>query len=102
MTNPLSKLSLDYWYHVVMVVSVVVFLSVGSGVLSAFPTAPTAIISLGAFFIGLGEWTNHPLQTVLVHGGVMTSHPRSPEPIGNAFDILGFCLVAFGIYRLFF
>jgi hypothetical protein len=38
MDNPLSKLSLDYWYHVLMVVCVVVFLACGSGVLKAFPT----------------------------------------------------------------
>ena len=63
MENPLSKLELEHWYQVLMVVSVVVFLLAGSGVLKTFPTAPTALISLGAFFVGLGEWKNHPLQT---------------------------------------
>lgn len=101
MNNPLSKLELDYWYKVLMAVGIVIFILSGTGVLSAFPTAPTAFISLGVFFVGLGEWTNHPLQTVLVHGGVMTSHPRNPEPIGTAFDILGGCLIIFGSYKFF-
>ncbi|WP_426993745.1 hypothetical protein [Methylomonas sp. CM2] len=106
MDNPLSKLALDYWYQVLMVVSFVVFLSAGAGVLSAFPTIPTAVISLGCFFVGLGEWINHPLQTALMSatayhpGGVITSHPRNPRFVGVAFDVLGAILIVFGLYRL--
>ena len=101
MDNPLSKLALDYWYQVLMVIGIVVFILVGTGVLSSYPTTPTALISLGVFWVGVGEWTNHPLQTILVHGGVITSHPRSAEPIGILFDILGFILIFFGIYKFF-
>jgi hypothetical protein len=105
MENPLSKLALDYWYQAMMVVSIVVFLLSGAGVLKAFPTVPTALISLGCFFIGLGEWQNHPLQTgflppnVYRPAGILTSHPRRSSAVGNFFLLLGFILAAVGIYR---
>ena len=105
--NPLSKLELDYWYKVLMVVSVVVFLLAGSGVLKALPVAPTILISIGAFFVGLGEWINHPLQTGFLApnayrpSGVVTSHPRSNKFIGVGFLLLGLVLILWGIFRLF-
>lgn len=107
MENPLSKLALDYWYQVLMVVCIVVFLLAGSGVLKAFPVAPTAAISIGGFFTGLGEWINHPLQTgflppsIYNPGGIVTSHPRNNSPLGVAFDALGIAIICVGIYKLF-
>lgn len=107
MDNPLSKLALDYWYQVLMAAGVVVFLAAGAGLLSALPTVPTVGISLGCFFVGLGEWINHPLQTAFIRatahhpGGVLQSHPRNPKFAGLAFDILGFILICFGLYKLF-
>jgi hypothetical protein len=105
--NPLSKLALDYWYKVVMVASLVIFLLCGAGLLKSFPIVPTAVISLGSFFIGLGEWINHPLQTSLLAAsayhpaGVLTGHPRSNKPIGVLFIVLGLAGVGFGAYKLF-
>jgi len=104
--NPLSKLALDYWYQVLMVVCVVIFLLAGAGILKAFPVPPTAAISAGGFFIGLGEWINHPLQTAIMRatayqpGGVITGHPRSNKFIGVAFVALGVALVAWGGYLI--
>jgi hypothetical protein len=106
MENPLSKMALDYWYQVLMAVCVVVFLLCGAGVLKAFPVIPTAAISAGGLFIGLGEWINHPLQTAVVGataylpGGVITGHPRKNSPIGVLFVIAGLSLVGFGVYRV--
>jgi hypothetical protein len=105
MDNPLSKLALDYWYKVVLVVCIAIFLLTGSGLLHAFPTVPTALISLGGFFVGLGEWVNHPLQTALMRGsamfpsGVISGHPRAPKPLGLTFDILGAALIVYGGYK---
>lgn len=105
MENPLSKLSLDYWYQVLMVVCVIVFLLSGAGMLKAFPVAPTAAISAGGFFIGLGEWINHPLQTTIASataylpGGVFTGHPRRNGPLGLLFVVLGLVLVGYGLYN---
>lgn len=102
MDNPLSKLSLDYWYHVLMVVCVVVFLASGSGVLKELPLVPTVAISAGGFFLGLGEWVNYPLQTSVMpatayqRGGVITGHPRKNKLIGVLFVLLGLGFIGFG------
>lgn len=107
MDNPLSKLALDYWYKVVLVVCIAIFLLTGAGLLHTFPTVPTAIISLGGFFVGLGEWINHPLQTALVPPsayhppGVLKGHPRKPTLLGVAFLVFGLVLVGVGVYKLF-
>ncbi|MCK6440913.1 MAG: hypothetical protein L6Q71_12025 [Planctomycetes bacterium] len=104
--NPLSKLALDYWYQVLMVVCVIVFLLSGAGILKAFPVAPTAALSAGGFFIGLGEWINHPLQTSILHanayrpGGIVTGHPRHNSFIGIVFVTFGILLIAFGSYLI--
>ena len=100
MENPLSKLALDHWYQVLMVVCVLVFLLTGAGILNAYPIGPTAMASAGGFFIGMGEWINHPLRTELMQrtallpAGVLTSHPRSNSALGIAFDVAGLGLVA--------
>lgn len=107
MDNPLSKLALDYWYQVLMVVGIVIFLLAGAGLLKAFPTMPTALIALGIFWLGIGEWINHPLQNILTAanasfpGGALTGHPRNPKPLGLAFDLLGIVLIIFGAYKFF-
>jgi hypothetical protein len=103
MDNPLSKLALDYWYHVLMVVGIVIFLLCGAGLLKHCPTVPTAMASLGCFFFGLGEWINHPQRTAIrtvFPAGVITGHPRSANALGIAFDLLGAALIGFGLYRL--
>jgi hypothetical protein len=107
MENPVSKLALDHWYKVLMAGGLFVFLLAGAGMLKNLPTLTTATIALGVFFIGMGEWINHPLQTKLMPasllspGGVITGHPRAAKPIGVFFDLCGFTLVAFGAYKLF-
>ena len=107
MENPLSKLKLDYWYHVLMAVSCVVFLLAGVGLLHEFPTVPTVLMSLGVFCVGLGEWINHPLQTGLLRAsayypaGVVTGHPRNPSLLGYAFLFFGVALAVVGGYKLF-
>lgn len=107
MDNPLSKLTIDYWYKALMVASLVIFLMCGSGLLTEFPLVPTALISLGGFFVGLGEWRNHPLQTRLMSGtayypaGTLTGHPRNNSAIGIFFDIVGAVLIGIGLWKLF-
>lgn len=105
MDNPLSKLALDYWYKVLMVIGVVIFLLTGAGLLKAFPTMPTALISMGLFWLGLGEWINHPIQTILkapeypFPGGIITGHPRNNSPLGITFVVIGVALIVFGGYK---
>lgn len=105
--NPLSKLALDYWYQVLMLVCFTIFVLTGTGMLNAYPTLPLAVISAGGFFIGLGEWINHPLQTTIIHstpyrdGGIITGHPRSNSIVGLIFLVIGAALVIYGGYSFF-
>lgn len=105
MDNPLSKLKIDYWYHAIMVVSIVILIVALTIKLEGVNNSLVQLVSLGFFFIGLGEWINHPLQTSLhppsIHmptGGVTTGYPRNNKFIGILFVILGVFLIAFGIF----
>lgn len=100
MENPLAKLKLDYWYKVVILIAFSVFLANGGGYLKEYPTIPTALISLGSMFIGLGEWKNHPLQTVVYSHGVGSSHPRKFSFIGSVFVFVGSILCWMGLREL--
>lgn len=106
MDNPLSNLALDFWYKVVLAVGVVVFLLSLTFELKGVSNSIALLISLGASFIGLGEWVNHPKSTSIVppndtYPGYMQieHHKRKNTLLGNLFLILGLALVGYGIYR---
>lgn len=101
MENPLSKLALEHWYQVLMVAGFTVFLLAAGGLLPALPSKPALLLSLGAFFFGLGEWRNHPLQESVGYNFKITGHPRSPKFSGICLDLLGLGLIGLGLYRLF-
>lgn len=46
MENPIAKLALNYWYKVLIAGGFFVFLVNGTGILTAYPTAGTGLISL--------------------------------------------------------
>ncbi len=108
-TNPLANLKIDYWYKALVVISSVVFLLSLTVKLEDIENNIVQLISLGLFFIGLGEWINHPLQTALMcpniydapGGAITTSYKRSPRLTGNLFDILGFILCSIAIVKIF-
>ena len=106
MNNPLAKLALDHWYKALMTVGFVTFAAADGGLLKALPATATAITALGVFFVGLGEWANHPLKTIRLLDnfdrttGIISGHSRDPRPIGMAFNTLGAALILAGAYRL--
>ncbi|HEK0655351.1 TPA: hypothetical protein SMP34_000667 [Proteus mirabilis] len=105
-TNPLSKLALDAWYKILIVGGFFVFILTGTGLLTAFPTQATVIISLGCAVWGVGEWINHPFQTILNLDnlgrvvGKMTGRPRKASIFGTVLDVLGLFMIARGIMML--
>lgn len=106
MQAPLNQLSLDHWYKVLVAACFVTFLLAGAGVLKVLPAVPTVLISLGGFWVGLGEWINHPKVTITLgisfDGTVSTAEgfPRRPRRLGNAFNALGGALVVAGLVVL--
>ncbi|EEJ2576664.1 TPA: hypothetical protein G8R10_004955 [Salmonella enterica] len=107
MENPIAKLALNYWYKVLIAGGFFVFLVNGTGILTAYPTAGTGLISLGCALWGAGEWINHPYQEVLIPGvfgrpsGKLSGYPRKASLAGIAFDVIGSALIIFGIVKLF-
>lgn len=99
MDNPTTKFALDHWYKVLMAGGLLVLCLTGAGLLKEFPTAATALVALGTFFIGMGEWINHPLRTAVHPRGIVTGHPRNASAPGVFFDLLGGALLLFGLYR---
>lgn len=102
MTNPLQSLVIDYWYKAVTVASVVFLLVALTVDLKGVENKTVILVSLGSFFIGLGEWINHPLQTRIAPGMKITSYNRNASLPGNLFDVFGFLLVCIGAYPLLY
>ncbi|EOV0992664.1 hypothetical protein ACOGYU_003550, partial [Edwardsiella piscicida] len=98
MENPLSKLELDSWYKVMIVVCTVIFLSTGAGLLPKLPTNETLFISLGGVFLSCGEWKNHPrftqIEEVWGQRFLGTGFKRK-------FSLTGTILCAIGIYLIY-
>lgn len=103
MQAPLNQLSLDRWYKVLVAACFVTFLLAGAGVLQLLPAIPTLLISLGGFWVGLGEWVNHSTITEFFPesfyrpAGRVVRTVRKPRGLGVAFDALGAALAAGGV-----
>lgn len=89
-----------------MAVGFIVFVMAAVGLVTAFPAGPTAVVGLGVFFVGMGEWISHPLETSIYVGdgrmppGVATRYPRRWKPLGVMFDLMGLALIGLGVYGL--
>ena len=106
MDNPLSKLKLDYWYHAIMAVcavGIVIALTVQT---KGITNAQALFLFGGGFFVGLGEWKNHPLQMTIKHptrfeaGYTTSGYHRSGGVIGYGFVLLGVALFGVSIYKI--
>jgi len=98
----LKNLALDRWYKVLIVASfALLVLSLTTPVL-VIPNAALALMSLGGFLFGIGEWINHPkrVQVQTGYGGLMkwTSFARIWHPGGIALDIGGAASFIWGAY----
>ncbi|EPE4838962.1 hypothetical protein ACSIZT_004402 [Yersinia enterocolitica] len=101
-TNLFTNMKIDYWYKALIVIGATLFILNGSGWLERYPMIPTAFISGGIFFIGLGEWVNHPVQIRFISSvHFAKSHPRRFTTIGTILDIVGFTSVIVGVMKLF-
>ena len=101
-TNPLANLAIDYWYKAVLVIATCVLIASLSVEMKGVENCVVQLIALGAIFIGLGEWINHPLQTRLIPGAKITGHPRRNKLGGNLLDALGVVLILIGVVKIFY
>lgn len=104
--NPLQNLKIKFWYQVIMVSGITVFIINGLGLFTVYPPDIVAFISLAFFFLGLGEWINHPLQQRIMPSDffgyiVKTSgYPRRSTFIGVVFDVISVILFIIGGVRI--
>jgi len=99
-----STFTLHRWYKLVCGLSALTFLAALT-IRLQFPNGPVAIAALGAFLIGLGEWTNQ--RNVIVNervpGGIARIRGTKRENCigGILLDVLGALMLVYGLYRLF-
>lgn len=64
------------------------------------------LTGLGLVFLGIGEFINHPSQTVIKYDvlnrpeGVFSGRPRRNKPFGLLVGAMGFALIVLGLYRI--
>ena len=99
-------LKIDYWYHVFVLLGAAGTIASLIFDIKGITNKQALLLSLGCLFIGIGEWINHPIQTISVPpranhpGGILTGHPRNPDLLGSLFDIMGFILIATAVYKI--
>ena len=101
MSNPISELKIDRWWHAFTVVG-------GAGFVAAIAVEPKVIhqrdlilLSLSIFLFGVGQWINHPKQVQIVPGWKIEGHHRSPYPLGLCLEFIGLIIFAIEIVRVF-
>lgn len=98
MENPLSNLVIDYWYKAVIVIGTVALLISMTVETHGISNRAAQLLSLGAIFVGCGEWINHPLQESVGYGFKLSGYPRKNKLGGNLLNLIGVGLVGYGIY----
>lgn len=105
-----EKIELTVWFNMFMFLSLTFFLLIAAGVITIFPAIPTALISLGIFFISYGERLNHSRSLgsvpVAQHLGEIVyteliAYQRKNTFIGWIFIAIGLIMSAIGVYQLF-
>lgn len=102
-----ARLKIEHWYHLLIVLGAAGALAAMTVELKGVANAHALVMSLGILCIGIGEWINHPFQTVLVlpnadlpRGGKLTGHPRKNSILGVAFVLTGLALGALALYKI--
>ncbi|WP_429278702.1 hypothetical protein [Pantoea dispersa] len=98
MNNPIPNLKLDVWYKVMISVCTIIFLATAAGLLPNLPTKETLLASLGALFLGLGKWKNHPRHTIVQE---VWNRQYLGTGFKRKFSVTGTLLCLLGLYLLY-
>ncbi len=103
----LSGLKIEHWYHVFIIFGVFGAITALTFEFKGITNTDAFLLFFGIFFIGIGEWINHPLKTGIIPpniytagGGIIKWHPRKNKLLGMFFDILGIILISIAIYKI--
>jgi hypothetical protein len=102
MSNPLSGLKIDHWWHAFTVTGAAGFIAAIAVEPKVIPQRDLILLSLSLFIFGVGQWINHPLQERIVPGFKITGYHRSVHPLGICLELLGCVIFAIEVYRIAF
>lgn len=95
--NILSNLKLDQYFKVILAVSAATLL-LSLTVPLMISNSLVIMVSIGSLLIGLGEWCNSVPETTVTAQYRITVRNRQNTKLGNGINILGFIVIAVGIY----
>ena len=105
MSNPLQNLKVDYWYKAVIVIGAAALILSLTVELKGIDNSVALLFSLSAICIGIGEWINHPLKTVIYPpsaqfpGGLKgEGYVRNNSLLGVGFIVIGVTLAGYQIW----
>ena len=98
MDNWFKSLSLDYWYKMLILGSLFFLFIALTVPFQGVSNAAVALMAFGLFWIGTGEWINHPLQTRIYPGFSTRRFTRRNSPLGVCFVVLGVALILRGAW----
>ena len=95
-----KKFDLNKWWKALTGAGIAIALA---AIAAKFP--PALFIGLGVMFFGIGEWYQHPTQTLPAGSfglppGTVTTNERNVTILGIAFNVLGLALFAVGLVKL--
>ena len=102
MTNPLSGLKLEHWWHAFTVLG-------GCGMVASLAIRSDCIAQrdaflffLAMFLFGVGQWINHPIQQRFIPGGIITGYRRHATFTGVSLEFVGGVIFLIAIVRIAF
>ncbi len=103
----LKGLTIDRWYKVFVYLGALAFLISLFVEVKGITNFELQILSLGFFFIGIGEWKNEkyasyikPPNAYTGPAAFMQAPIRNPDFIGIVFDVIGAVFVLSGIVHI--
>ena len=102
-----KDLKLDSWYKVfVYIGGAVLVFSVFVDV-KGITNTQLQLLAGGIFFLGIGEWKNHKVETWIKPPNAYTGPAayisatvRKPDFVGIIFDLMGFVLFILGVWNI--
>lgn len=102
-----TGLQFDHWYKFVAALGAAGVGAATTVEMHGIANLHAPLFSLGVLCFGLGEWINHPFQTILIApnptspgGGRLSGHPRGNRPTGVILVLTGLALMATAVYKI--
>ncbi|KAB2910263.1 MAG: hypothetical protein F9K29_25230 [Hyphomicrobiaceae bacterium] len=93
----LDNFQITTWYKAVIAASVLVLIAA-----LAAGRPNVAMVALGGFLFGIGQWINHPKRIGFAPGYKITKTSREASAPGLFLEGVGILLIAWGAYRLLY